>query len=256
MTDGNDATELALLEEKIAENDAIGTPKAAWRAAHAVWDKAKLVERLEGPEAALPLYADVARRVDKRVEPGPRGLLIWALHAVAVVHFNQGRQAESRRVFEALVNEHFDDAPLDAAAPVAYAAVTLAWQLRKAGERDRALELLRRVSERYGKPGIPNYRRTAAEVNSEVAWILAETGRTDDALHRLESNIEDLGDTSDPEFRRILVDAYARKAHLLAEKGLLADGKAVCEEIVERFAGIQDPEIAQHVAWAQTFLGE
>ena len=136
---------LAPLDEKIAENDAQDTPNARWRAADAVYEKAELIERRDGEEAALPLYADVVRRLQGCSEPGPRGLLISALNAVAVIHDCQGRETESRAVAEALVDEHFDDAPIEAGEAVANATILLAWHLRRAGEGDRVPELMERV---------------------------------------------------------------------------------------------------------------
>jgi hypothetical protein len=90
------AVELARLDEKIAENDALDTPNARWRAAYAVFEKARLVERCDGAEAALHLYADVVRRLEGCSEAGQRALLISALNAVAVIHDSHGREAESR----------------------------------------------------------------------------------------------------------------------------------------------------------------
>ena len=105
------AAELARLDEKIANNDALTTANARWRAAYAVYEKAELIERLGRADAALVLYGEVVQRMQGCREPGPRELLMCAMNDIASIHHNHGRNAESRYVAEALVKENFDVAP-------------------------------------------------------------------------------------------------------------------------------------------------
>lgn len=252
----DDAAELARLDERIAANDAQGTPNAEWRAADAVYHKAKLIRRLEGDDAALPLYADVVRRLEGRLEPGGRELLICALNSVAVVHHCHGRAAQSRAAAEALVDGHLDDGPLEAAEAVANATLLLSRLRSEAGEFEKALDLLERLIGRYGQPGVPDHRRTSAFANAEAASILGEAGRFDEGLRRWDRVIEELGDPVELELQRVLAEALTEKALLLNEKNLPGDRDAVCRLVLERFDGAEDPEIAEHVRWARMVLDE
>lgn len=47
-----------------------------------------------------------------------RGERDKALNEISVIHYQRGREDESRAAARALVEEHFDDAPPDAAAVV------------------------------------------------------------------------------------------------------------------------------------------
>jgi hypothetical protein len=145
---------------------------------------------------------------------------------------------------------------MEASEAVANATILLAWHLRRAGEDDRVLELMERLVERYGQPGVAGYRPTAPIANDGIAWIIDEAGRADEAIHIYDGVIQDLRDTSEPELRIHLARALTRKASLLSDKSLLEDRDAICEEVVGRFAGTQDPKIAENVAWAQTVLDE
>lgn len=255
MTD-DAAAELGRLDEKIAENDAQGTPGAQWRAADAMYDKAELIERREGDEAALPVYAEVVRRLDGRAETGPRALFIGALNAVAVIHHCHDRGEQSRVAAETLVQGHFEDAPLQAAEAVANATLLLSRLRHQAGEGDQAVALLERLIDRYGQPEIPGHRRTSAVANARVAYFLGQAGRLDEGIRRYDSVIRELGWPVELEFRRVLARALAEKAYLLSEKSSLGERDAICKLLLERFDSAEDPEIAEHLRWAQVVLDE
>jgi len=254
MSDPADTAELARLEDVIADNDARVGAIARWRAADAVYKKAEIVERLEGADAAVALYADVVQRLDGAREAGPRELLICAMYVVAVTHHQQGREAQSRSAAEALVSDHFDDAPSEATEAVANAALLLTELRSDAGDYEQSLALLERVIERYGQPEASDYRRIAAVANTRAATVLGELGRSEEGVRRLESVIAELGDPVEPALRLALLDALIQHANLLIDMDLPVERNTVCKEIVERFAASDDPEIAQHVAWAQMLL--
>lgn len=256
MPDVNHATQLARFDEIVAENDARESPNAKWRAANAVYEKAELVESLDGGDAAIGLYADVVRRLEGCRESGPRELLICAMNSVASLHHQQGRDRESRSAAEALVQDHFDDAPPEAAAAVVDGALLLGRLLNNAGEHAQALELYERVVERYGRSGVPDHHLTAAAATSSAAWVVGTAGRLDEAIKRYDHVIEEIGDTVDPVLRRILAGAMVHKAHFLRDENRLAQSDSVCREVVRRFDSDDNPEIAEHVAWARRRLGE
>jgi tetratricopeptide (TPR) repeat protein len=254
VTDDTDTAELARLQDVIADNDVRDGAIARWRAANAVYDKADIVERLDGADAALTLYADVVQRLEGSREAGPRELLICAMNVVAVTHHQQGRSADSRSAAEALVSDHFDDAPTEATEALANGTLLLAELRSEAGEHEQALELLERLIERYGGPGAPDHRRTAAVANTRAASILGQLGSSEQGVRRFKSVIAELGDPVEPALRLALLDALIQHANLLIDMDLPLDRNAVCTEIVERFSGCDDPEIVKHVAWAQMLL--
>jgi tetratricopeptide (TPR) repeat protein len=256
MTEHANTAELARLDEVIAKNDASDGSNARWRAAHAVHKKAKLIERMDGGDAALALYADVIQRLEGCREPGPRELLIVAMNDVAVIHHKHGRDAQSRSAAKALVKAHFDDAPSEATDVVVNGTLLLARLLGEAGEYEQALELIERLIEHYAYPGAPNQQFTVAVANSEAAWVLGEAGRLEEGIRRCDAVIRSLGDPVDVALRSVLLDALVKQANLLSDNDLPEDRNAVCEEIVKRFAGSEDAEIAKNVTWAQMVLDE
>lgn len=250
MADG-DSAEFDRFDAVVADNDTQQGSGAVWRAANAVYEKAELVERLDGADAALDLYADVVRRLRGCREPGPRELLACAMNNIASIHHESGRDRESRVVAEDLVHEHFDEPPRHAIPVVVDGALLLGRLLNEAGEHEQALLLYDRIVDQYGQRGVPDAHRTAAAANSSAAWALGSAGRLDEAIQRYGIVIGEIDDTTEPVLRRILAGAMVRRAHLLREKGRVAESDAVCDEVVRRFAGDDNPEIADHVTWAR-----
>jgi tetratricopeptide (TPR) repeat protein len=247
----DDGAELERLDAVIAENDALSTPKARWRAADALYQKAELVESRDGPEAALRLYADVARRLEGVQDPGPREMLICALQVVADLHDDLGNAAESRSVAEALIRDHFEDPPAEAVGVVVSAALLLGKLRAEAGEHDRAVELLDGLIERYGEAAGP---MRVAMANKNAGLALGSAGRLDDSIVRYGRAIELLSDPEDLRARQLLADAMARQAYYLYEVERPEDAASRCRELIDRFAAELDPEIADSVAWAREML--
>ena len=259
MSDSSD--ELALLEAKIRHHDAAGGPDAAWRAADAVFDKARLIERRDGDDAALPLYREVVRRLEDREDPGPRGLALLALDTIAVLHGRQGREAECREALESLVGSHLDDAPLGAAEVVVDATLELSVRLKKDGEYKQAIELLERLIARFGAPEAPDAPLTRARATAEIVQTLLRANRFDETLARADRLIEMVEDSEAPDLRGLIAEAMAAKASALSELAVrrndsitMAKSNWLCEDIIKRFDGDEDPELIRYVEWARAEL--
>lgn len=178
------------------------------------------------------------------------------MNTIAVIHMEHGRYAESQAAAEVLVQEHFDDAPLDAAEAIANATLLLARLLKDVGDRTGALALLDRLIERYGQPGIPGHLNTRAAATLDKGWIRSKHGDANGAQRCYTTVIELLGDQEDVDLRYKVVAASIWKADLLCEQGLLGEARALCERVVQGYADDDDPEIHEFVAWARTVLDE
>jgi tetratricopeptide (TPR) repeat protein len=243
--------ELAQLEAVIAENDALDTPVARWRAADAVERKAAIIEERDGPEAALPVYEDVVRRLDGCADPGPRKLLIYALNVVADLHDDLGNAAESQAVAEGLIRDHFEDPPAEAIDVIVSAALLLGKLRAEAGEHDRAVELFDRLIDRYGEAAGP---MRVAKANKNAGLALGSAGRFEESVVRYGRVIELLADSEDAQARQLLADSMARQAYYRFEAQRPDEAASRCRELIDRFAAEADPAIADSVAWAREML--
>jgi tetratricopeptide (TPR) repeat protein len=252
MTD--DDAELASLDAIIVESDGRDDPTARWDAAEALYSKAEIIDRRDGPAAALEVYHEVARRLEGVRDDAPRELRLCALHDVAMIYQQLGYKAESQKVAEELLSEFFEDPPSEGSGEVVSGAVLLAELLSDAGEYDRTLELLERVIDRYGQPGVPNHHWIAASANASIAGVLAASGRVEEGIRRFEWVIQALGEPTEDVPRRILANAMGKQAQLLYDTNRPKIADARCRQIVQRFADDEHPEIADQVDWARASL--
>lgn len=250
----NDEADVAALDAIVIESDLQGGTDAQWAAADALYKKAEIVERRDGPRAAVDLYTEVARRLDGVREPGPRELLMCALHDAANIHHDLGHMVESRSAAERLVADHFDAPPDDTVDVLVSATLLLATLRHDAGEPDRALELLEDLLERYGQPGAPDHELTAAAADASAAWIIGNLGRADEGIRRYDRVIAALGRPADEIRRTILARSLGRQGKLLYDAGRPSEGKARLDELIERFADDATAEIAEQVEWARETL--
>lgn len=247
----NDNERLAELDNIVAKNDASDEPFARWRAADAVYRKARIIERRHGGESSLATYAEVVRRLEGSRDPGPHELLISALNDIANIHDDLGQLAESRAVAEALVDDHFADPPEGAIDNVVSASLLLATLVDDAGDRQKAIELLERLLERYGQPEVSQRFVPIAIANRNLGWMLGSSGRLKESITRYGRAIDLLRDCRDSRAARKLADSMARQAYYMYEANRSEEAGARCRELLDRFGTAQDPEIADSVAWAR-----
>jgi hypothetical protein len=126
--------------------------------------------------------------------------------------------------------------------------------LADAGEYDRTLDLLERVIDRYGQPGVPDHRVIKAAADSSAAGILAASGRVEEGIRRFEWVIQALGEPTEEVPRRILANAMGKQAQLLYDTNRPKIADTRCRHIVQRFADDEHPEIADQVDWARASL--
>lgn len=249
-----DHAEIARLDEMIAENDAARTPHAEWKAADALFEKAAIVEDRYGPDAALPLYEEVTRRMHGATEAGPRELLLIALHRIAAIHENANRKQHSRTIAEAIIADHFQDAPDEAIDVVVDSALRLSRLLQDADEDDRALELMQRIVERYGGPDVPDHVLYRCAANAGIASLVAFNGNVEEGVRLYETVIDELRPCVELAEEIVLANALRTQAHYLHNMGRLADGDQRCNELLARFNNYSDPKILDEVEEARQML--
>jgi hypothetical protein len=250
----DDDAELAALDAIIAENDGRDDPVARWDAADALYAKAQIIDRRDGPAAALELYRDVAWRMEGVRDDGPRELRLCALNALGLNYEQLGYKAESRSVAEELVSEFFEDPPPEGGDMVVSGSFLLAGLLADTGEYDRTVDLLERVVDRYGQPGVADHHVVAASAETSIAGVLAASGRVEEGIRRFELVIQALGEPSAEVPRRILANAMGKQAQLLYDTNRPKIADARCRQLVDRFTEDEHPEIAYQVGWAKASL--
>lgn len=248
-------------------SDNAGQPSERVSVAEALAERAWHVEEADGPAAALGLYEEVVELVRDGNDARTTSLRIWALDALSQTHAALGNVAESRAAASEVVDKYFDDPPADALETVPFAVFRLAALWADAGETVEAIALLRRLIERYGRPGVPDYRLTAAVAHANVGRILDAQGDHEDEVRReRQAVIELLGkpgdedaqalvdETGEPMARLALAEALAAEAHVLHTEHRHEDADARLRELVDRFASATDGEIQEFVTWANDAL--
>lgn len=246
--------EVARLDAVIAANDTADTPHARWKAADALFEKADLVEERVGSEAALPLYEDVVRRLEGATDEGPRELLICALANVRLIHERADRTGDSRAVAERIIDQHFQDPPEGAIDVVVDVALHLSRLLLAADETDRALELLERIVERFGRPDVPDHVLYRCAADTGIAGQLALQGEVDEGIRLYDRVIAEIEDCTGPGAELVLARALAGQAVYLYCSSRFAEAEARCKQLLARFREHPNEEIATDVREAQEIL--
>lgn len=236
--------------------------------AEALADKAWQVDQDVGPAAGLEPLHELVDLVRGAEDPASRALLIWGLNAISQAHADLGNIVESRSAALEIVDQHFDDPPAAALDVVPFAAFRLAAFLDDDGEDAQAIALLRRLIERYGRPGVPDNRLIAAVAHGSIGRILNDTGHREDARRELQTVIELLGDpdneeaqalvaeSGEREARLALADALATEAEFLYAEAHQDEGDARLRDLIDRFEGATEGKIREFVTWATNTLEE
>jgi hypothetical protein len=176
----DDDAELAALDAIIAKNDGRDDPVARWAAADALYAKAQIIDRRDGPAAALELYRDVAWRMEGVRDDGPRELRLCALNALGLNYEQLGYKAESRSVAEELVSEFFDDPPSEGTDMVL------------SGAFESVIQAL-------GEPTAEVPRRILANAMGKQAQLLYDTNRPNIADARCRQLVDRFTEDQHPE---------------------------------------------------------
>jgi tetratricopeptide (TPR) repeat protein len=161
-----------------------------------------------------------------------------------------GDATEARALAEALVAEHFADAPEGEEFVVADAAILLARLRHDAGETESALELLGGVVAHFGRHGVEDHVLTTARARLVAGDLLEESGRSQEAIAAYARAAQALEDPEDAMERRLLCHAFVCEAHALYRSGRSAEADDRCRALVARFEDDDDHEVAEQVAWA------
>lgn len=211
-------------------------------------------QRGVGDETALELFVSVAARLEKERDDDGRSLRIRALKRVVDIHQRLGQVAQGAEIAEALVAEHFDDPPAEAALAMRDVGFALAKMRSDGDDHSGALAMYDRLIEVYGRPGMPEHDRTVAFANGSAAYVCGLLERSEEARARYRRVVEQLEKSGEPWARRELASALAGEAHALFEVGRSRAAQADCWDILARFHADEDPEIAEHVEWAREAL--